>query len=61
MLTLTSDYVVELILPPPPQIVYVHLLLDIWGKHILERDRYDPSECGLCKPILKKQWLFENL
>ena len=45
MLTLTSDYVVELILSPPPQIAYLHLLLvSLKYSYVLERDSFDPSE-----------------
>ena len=47
MLTLTSDYVVELILSPPPQIAYLHLLLvSLKYSYVLERDSFDPSEYG---------------
>ena len=48
MLTLTSDYVVEFILrPPPPQIAYLHLLLvSLKYSYVLERDSFDPSEYG---------------
>ncbi len=47
MLTLTSDYVVELILPPPPQIAYLHLLLvSLKYSYVLERDSLDPYDYG---------------
>ena len=47
MLTLTSDYVVELILSPPPQIAYLHLLLvSLKYSYVLEWDSFDPSEYG---------------
>ena len=51
MLTLTIDYVVELILPPPPSnILSVRHLSCHERKYIcvFERDSFDPSEYGVC-------------
>ena len=48
MLTLTSDYVVELILPPPSNSLSAPSVsvTKVQNEGLLERDRFDPSEYG---------------